>query len=65
MQQSSRVNAASSLEHQPEQQKTYSFPLIWTSGRTEQEGRVNFGWEEEEEEQVDFWDEEVNEQWWK
>ena len=42
MQQSSSENATRSLEQQPEQQRTYAFPLTWTSDRTEQEGRVKF-----------------------
>ena len=66
MQKSSSENAARSLEHQPEQQRTYSCPLTWTSDRTEQEGRFNFeGEEEEEEERVCFWEEVGDdEQWW-
>ena len=54
MQKLSSENAARSLEHQPEQQRTYSCTLTWTSDRTEQEGRFNFEGEEEEEERVCF-----------
>ena len=57
MQKSSSESAARSLEHPPEQQRTYSCPLTWTSGRTEQEGRYNFEGEEEEEERVCSWEE--------
>ena len=65
MQKPSSENAAGSLEHQPEQQRTYSCSLTWTSDRTEQEGRFNFGGEEEEEERVCFWEEVGDdEQWW-
>ena len=52
MQKSSSENAARSLQHQPEQQRTYSRPLTWTSDRTEEEGRFNFEGEEEDEERV-------------
>ena len=65
MQKSSSENAARSLEHQPEQQRTYSCPLTWTSDRTEQEGRFNSEGEGEEEERVCFWEEVADdEQWW-
>ena len=37
MRQSSSENAARSLEHQPEQQRTCPCPLTWASDRTEQE----------------------------
>ena len=60
MQESSSENAARSLEHQPEQRRTYSCPLTWTSGRTEQEGRFNVRGEGEEEERVCFWEELVS-----
>ena len=42
-QKSSSENGARSLEHQPEQRRTYSCPLTWTSDRTEQEGRLFLG----------------------
>ena len=65
MQKSSSKNAARSLQHQPEQQTTYSCPSTWTPDRTEQEGRFNFEGEEEEEERVCFWEEVGDdEQWW-
>ena len=65
MQKSSSENAARSLEHQPEQQRTYSCPLAWTSDRTEQERRLNFEGQEEEEERVCFWEKVGDdEQWW-
>ena len=65
MWQSSSENAARSLEHQPEQRRTYLCPLTWTSDRTEQEERVNSWREEEEEERACFWEElGDDEQWW-
>ena len=53
------------MEHQPEQQRAYLFPLTWISDRAEQEERVNFWGEKEEEERLCFWDDMAEgEQWW-
>ena len=66
MQKSSSENGARSLEHQPEQQRTYLCPLTLISGRTQREGRYIFEGEEQEEKERDCsWDEVGHdEQWW-